>query len=196
MRGERDTPGTPHGVRAGRRGHHSERCFVAVARADPDDRLDGADPHLAVPDPARLGGLDDDADDVLGVTVVHDDLDPDLRDQRDVVLRAAVDLGVALLASVAADLADGHPRHAEGLEGLADVLPLVRLDDRGHELHAFTPSVTVLLARTEVGELLPPLRPPCRSYADSPCWSESMPSTSASSVTRHPIVTLISRAMA
>ena len=59
--------------------------------------------------------------------------------QRDVVLRAAVDLGVALLPAVAADLAHRHPGDAEGLEGLADLFPLVRLDHRGHELHAFTP---------------------------------------------------------
>ena len=35
----------------------------------------------------------------------------------------------------------------------------------------------------------------CRSYADSPCWSKSMPSTSASSATRSPSVYLIASAM-
>src|SRR5262249_57291006 len=122
----------------------------------------------------------------LGVAVVHDDLDPDLRHQRDVVLRAPVDLGVALLAAVAADLADGHPGDAEGLERLADVLPLVRLDHRGHELHALAPSLsagaTVDFASTEVVPLPPPPpRPAWRSYAVSPCCWESMPSTSPSS---------------
>ena len=65
----------------------------------------------------------------------HDDLDPDLREQVHLVLRAAVDLGVALLPAVAADLADGHAVDADRLQGLTDVLPLVRLDDRADQLH-------------------------------------------------------------
>src|SRR5262249_23032427 len=100
---------------------------VAVAGAYPHHGLDPAHPDPAVADPSGLRGLGDDVDDVGGVTVVDDDLDADLRHQGDVVLRAPVDLGVALLPPVAADLADRHAGHPEGLEGLADVLPLVRL---------------------------------------------------------------------
>src|SRR4029079_6704906 len=98
-----------------------------------------------VADPPGLCRLLDDADDVLGIPVVGDDLDPDLRDQRYVVLRAAVHLRVSLLPAVAADLRDGHPGDAERLEGLADVLPLVRLDHRGDELHVRAPSVAEVL---------------------------------------------------
>src|SRR6478735_8697243 len=111
--------------------------------------------------------------------------------------RADPDLPVAdaaLLPAVAADLTDGHPGDAERLQRLPDVLPLVRLDHRSHELHAFAPSETVLAARTpEDGR--PPLMLVPRSYADSPCWSLSMPSTSASVEMRQPIVYLIARAM-
>src|SRR6478736_136051 len=159
------------------RAQWSEGGGVPVAGADPHDALDRADPDLPVADPAGLRRRHDDADHVEGVAVLDHDLDPDLGDERDVVLGTAVDLGVALLPAVAADLADGHPGDPEGLERLADVLPLVRLDDRCHELHARTPV------------------PPARSYADSPCWSPSIPSTSASSVTRQPIVTLMAIAM-
>src|SRR6478735_10278544 len=67
---------------------------VTVAGADPHHRVDRADPDLAVADSSGLRGLDHDADHVLGVAVVDDDLDADLRDQRDVVLGTAVDLGV------------------------------------------------------------------------------------------------------
>src|SRR4029079_7579112 len=127
------------------------------------DGVDRADPDLAVADPAGLRGLHDDADDVVRVVVTDHDLDPDLRHQGDVVLRAPVHLGVALLAAVAADLADGHAGHAEGLERLPDVLPLVRLDHRGHELHALAPSLsdtgTVDLASTEVPVVPPPPSP-------------------------------------
>ena len=94
-------------------------------------------------------------------TVVHQDLDPDLRHQGDVVLRAPVDLGVALLASVAADLADRHAGHAEGLQRCADLFPLVRLDHRCHELHALTPLASALAWATA------PLGIPCPPPPDS-----------------------------
>ena len=38
----------------------------------------------------------------------------------------------------------------------------------------------------------PPERP-SKSYADSPCSAKSMPSTSSSSLTRHPIVYLMAK---
>ena len=68
--------------------------------------------------------------------LVDDDLDPHLGDQVDLVLGAAVDLGVAALAPVAAGLADGQTGHAHLLEGGLDLVEAVRLDDRGDELHA------------------------------------------------------------
>src|SRR5690348_11768796 len=133
---------------------NSDRCLVAVAGANPDHAVDRGDPDLAVTDPAGLRGLHDDPGDVLDVTVVDDDLDPDLRHQGDVVLSPPVDLGVTLLPAVPADLADGHAGHAEGLQGLADLFPLVRLDHRGHELHACAPSLERELVRSPV--LTPP----------------------------------------
>src|SRR3546814_15536926 len=83
---------------------------------------------------------------------------------------------------VAADLAHGHPRDAEGLERLADVLPLVRLDDRGDQLHASAPSETGALVDS-VDPVRRLRRPavPTKSYADSPCSATSMPSISSSS---------------
>src|SRR3954454_19746914 len=121
--------------------HRSDRCLVLVAGTDPYDAVDRRDPHLAVADATGLRGLDHDPGDVLDVTVVDDDLDPDLRHQGDVVLRAPVDLGVPLLPAVAGDLGHRHPGDPEGLEGLADLFPLVRLDHRGDELHALAPSL-------------------------------------------------------
>src|SRR4051812_10402931 len=126
-------------VRGRPRADCSDGRLVLVAGADPDDAVDRGDPHLAVADATGLRGLDHDPGHVLDVRVVDEDLDADLRHQRDVVLRPPVDLGVALLPAVAADLADGHAGHPEGLQGGTDLFPLVRLDHRGHELHALTP---------------------------------------------------------
>src|SRR6266540_530271 len=75
----------------------SDRGLVTVAGPDPDDGVDRGHPDLAVADPAGLRGADDRVDDRVDVGVVDDDLDPDLGHQRDVVLRAPVDLGMALL---------------------------------------------------------------------------------------------------
>src|SRR5689334_724413 len=171
----------------------SERRLVAVAGAHADHRVHRLHPHLAVADPAGLGGLHDDPHDVVDVRGLHDDLDPDIGHQRDVVLRAAVDLGRARLPAVAADLAHGHPGDAEGLPRLADLFPLVRLDHRGHELHAFTPRASASAWAFAVGRWLPVRdRPPppevAKSYADSACSTPSMPSTSSSSESRKPIV--------
>src|SRR5690348_818766 len=119
----------------------SDRRLVLVPRTDPHDGVDRRDPDLAVADPAGLGGLHDDLEDLRSVLVVDDDLDADLGHERDVVLSTAVDLGVTLLPPVAADLTDRHAGDAEGLQRLADVLPLVRLDHCGNELHACAPSL-------------------------------------------------------
>src|SRR5262245_59597467 len=82
--------GRPPGVRAGSGGagisRGSDRGRVAVAGAHPYDGVDRADPDLPVADATGLRRLDHDAHDVVGVTVVHDDLDADLGHERDVVL--------------------------------------------------------------------------------------------------------------
>ena len=60
---------------------------------------------------------------------------PHLRHQVDGVLRAPVDLGVALLPAVAAGLGHGDAVHAERLQRALHVVELERLDDCGDELH-------------------------------------------------------------
>ncbi len=117
-----------------------ESCLVRLARANPHDRVDRDDPDLAVTDLAGLRRPGDRADHALDVGVVDDDLEADLGDQRDVVLSTAVDLGVSLLLAVAARLGHRHAGDACGGEGLADLFPLVRLDDRCNQLHVQTPA--------------------------------------------------------
>src|SRR5688572_28960126 len=73
-------------------GGGSERRLVRLAGANPHHRLDRDDPDLAVTDLAGLGSTGDGRDDRVGIAVVDDDLEADLRHQRHVVLRAAVDL--------------------------------------------------------------------------------------------------------
>ncbi len=60
--------------------------------------LAAEDPHLAVTDLAGGGGLDDQVDDAVGLGLVGDDLELHLRHEVDLVLGAAVGLGVAALA--------------------------------------------------------------------------------------------------
>src|SRR5882757_2614500 len=156
----------------------SDRCLVLVAGTNPYDAVDRRDPHLPVADATGLCSLHHDPGDVLDVTVVDQDLDPDLRHQGDVVLRTPVDLGVALLPAVAADLADGHAGDTEGLQRGADLFPLVRLDHRSHELHALTPLDAAVDWASADGEELPDRE--TKSYAVSPCCAKSMPSTSSS----------------
>src|SRR4051812_21870585 len=119
----------------------SERVLSAFPGADPDDLVDRGDPHLPVTDLPGGGRLHDGVHHAGGVELADDHLDPNLRHEVDLVLRTAVDLGVAALAAEALDLAHGQTGDPDQLEGVLDVVELERLDDRGDELHARTPSV-------------------------------------------------------
>ena len=82
---------------------------------------------------------DDGVDDGLGPVVLDQHLDPDLGDEVDRVLGAAVVLGVPLLAAEALRLGQGHALHAHVLQDVLDVVELERLHHRNHELHRRTP---------------------------------------------------------
>src|SRR5580704_3204309 len=127
---------SPAGWRTG-----SERGSAALARAHSDHRLDRLHPHLAVPDPASLRCLDDHADEVLGVFVIADDLNPDLGYQVHLVLRAPVHLGVPALPAVSARFTDCHAVHAERLQRRLDIIEFEGLDDSRNELHGVTLSL-------------------------------------------------------
>src|SRR5690606_17589803 len=175
-----------------------QRLRPALARADPDHRVHRNGPHLAVTDLAGLRGLDDDVDHVLGVVLLGEDLQAHLRHQVDLVLRAAVDLGVAALAAVAAGLADRHALDAELLQGRFDVIELERLDDRGDESHASTFlafSATAAETAGPLGEDTPDACTDPRSYPVSAWVVMSTPVTSASWETRKPMVLSITLAM-
>ena len=47
-----------------------DRVGTAFSRTDSDDRVDGHRPHLSVADPTGLRGLQDDADEIVGVLIV------------------------------------------------------------------------------------------------------------------------------
>src|SRR5512146_191431 len=113
----------------------SDSVRATLAGADSDDRLNRDRPDLAVADPAGLGRLDHDSDEVVGVLVLAQDLDADLRYQVDLVLGAAVDLRVPALPAVPARLGDRQAVDAERLQRGLDVVQLERLDDSGDELH-------------------------------------------------------------
>src|SRR3954462_5594270 len=103
--------------------------------AYPDHGVDGADPHLAVADLAGTRGLDDDIHHLVDGGIIDHDLNPHLRHEVDGVLSAAVHLGVTLLATVALNLADGHPENTRLFEARLDVFERERLDDRSNQLH-------------------------------------------------------------
>ena len=74
-------------------------------------------------------------DGALGEGVGDDDLDLDLGQEVDGVLAAAIELGVAFLASVAARLEHGDAFDADLDQGVLDLFELGRLDDGFNLLH-------------------------------------------------------------
>src|ERR1700758_4521249 len=100
----------------------------------------GADPDFAVTDLASARRLNDAVHDLVDDRVVDDDLDPNLRHEIDRVLGTPVNLGVALLPSVALDFADGHAQDAGLLQAGFDVVEGERFHDRGDQLHTCSAS--------------------------------------------------------
>src|SRR3954454_17096234 len=167
-----------------------------LTRPYPDQVVDRRRPHLAVADLPGCSRLHDDVHDVRGVVIGDHDVEAHLGHEVHLVLRAAIYLGVALLPAVAVDLGHGQTVDPECLQRRLHVVELERLDDGGDEPHAPTSVVRRMDAPSST-EPRPPVETPPepQSYADSPCSLTSMPSTSASDVTRQPIVYLIARAM-
>jgi hypothetical protein len=95
----------------------------------------GCRQNLAVADLAgacrTLDGFDHAIDEVVG----DGRLDLHLGQEVDHVLRAAVQLGVALLATEALDLGDGDPLHTDGRQCFAHFVELERFDDGCDQLH-------------------------------------------------------------
>ena len=98
-----------------------------------------SDPHLAVSDGAGASGLNDHTDQRLGVGVIGQHLNANLRNQIHGVFGATVDLSVTALTAVAVSLGHGQTVHTGGREGLLDVIELMRLNDSGDQLHFTSP---------------------------------------------------------
>src|SRR5437016_2797994 len=121
--------------RAGSPSMTSDGRLPCLARTDADRLVDRQHEDLAVADGARLRRARDRRDHLLDEVLRNHDLDLDLREEVDRVLRPAVQLRVALLAAEAANLGDGHADDADLGERLLHVIELERLDDGFHLLH-------------------------------------------------------------
>src|SRR5262245_46218795 len=99
----------------------SDGDAAAFAGADADRVLERQDEDLAVADAAGLPGpgrMDDRLDGRLDKRVVDGDLELQLRQQADLDLLPAIDLGVPLLPAAPADVRDGHQVDVHGVQGL------------------------------------------------------------------------------
>src|SRR5579871_5076735 len=110
--------------------------FTLLAGADADHLRNGDQEDLAVADFAGARGVGDGIGDVSRLLISDDDLDLDLLQQVDRVLRAAIVLCKALLLTGAAHLGNGHALDADvGQRGL-DVFEFLRTDQRFYFDHA------------------------------------------------------------
>src|SRR6267142_4551601 len=125
------------GHRVNHRG--SERALVPLAGAYPDRRIHWLDEDLAVTDIAGLGRSREDPSDLVDEVVRHHDLDLDLGEEVDRVLTAAVELGVALLATEPPNLGDRHADDPDAGQCFLDVVELERLDDGFDLFHVDLP---------------------------------------------------------
>src|SRR6476619_7557180 len=89
-----------------------QRVAVHFTGADAHDALQVPDEDLAVANLAGTAGLHDRLDHGIGLLIGDGDFQLDLRQEIHDVLGAAIQLGVALLATEALDLGDGDAGHA------------------------------------------------------------------------------------
>src|SRR5262249_12832658 len=122
---------------------------IAAALDGIGTRLPGPDSHdvvncrypdLAVTDLVGTRRLGDRVDDTRDGNLVDENLDLDLRGEGHGVLGAAVHLSVALLATEALRLSDGHPVGPDRLESGLNLIESERLDDRSDEHHRTSPA--------------------------------------------------------
>src|SRR5262245_33471699 len=114
---------------------------VHVGFAGPysDGLLDRGNEDFPVADLSGLGGFLDGLDHLVDLIGRHRNLDADLGQEIHSVFGAAIYFGVALLATVALDLARGHSVHADGNQLVAHLVELERLDDGDDQFHDFIP---------------------------------------------------------
>src|SRR5205085_6421563 len=122
--------------RAAIAGGRSDGVGSHLPRADPERLLDGHDPDLPVADLAGPGGRHDQLDDLVHAVVLGEHLDLHLRHEVDLVLGAAIDLGVPALSSEPLRFDCGEAAYAGLAQAFLYVVQSVWLDDRDDELHA------------------------------------------------------------
>src|SRR5271165_867740 len=139
-------------------GLRSEGIGSAFTGAHSHDGFHGAHPDFAVADLAGARRPDDAVHDFVDDGIVDDHLDANLRHEVDRVLSTPVNLGVALLPSIALNFADGHPEDAGLFEARLDVVERERLDDRGDQLHDYSASTFSPARSSSPLGLSPPMR--------------------------------------
>ena len=97
---------------------------------DPDDVLELRDEDLPVADLAGLCLLDDRGEHLFRNVVRYHDFDLHLRQEGDIILRATVELDMALLPAEPLDFADGYPLDADLVERFLNFVQFERFDNR------------------------------------------------------------------
>src|ERR1700754_675057 len=182
----------------GRAGVRLQGLLTGLAGADPVRLVHRQHEHLAVADRTGARVLEDRVHDRLHVARRDHTLDLHLRAQVVRELGAAVALGDALLPPGPLDLHDRERGEAEGQQLHADGLERLVPDERFDLLHDAGTSWVVWAGAAGVRPRLGAESPTssgagmnCSGYPYMPCSAMSRPASSASSLTRSPIVALI-----
>src|SRR2546422_2169770 len=112
-----------------------DRIRAFFSGSDADDLLYRNDKNLAVADLSRASGLKDGIDHLRGFLIRHKNLNFDLGQEINRVLRPTIQLGMTFLPSEALHFGDGHPLNANLCERFFDFIKLERFDDRLNLFH-------------------------------------------------------------
>ena len=107
----------------------SDRFGAALPGADTDGFVDRRDEYLAVTDATCLGRVLDGIDNAFEEGILNHDLDFHLRQEIDDIFSAAIELGMAFLATESLCFQDGDALNADVVKRFLDLIELERLDD-------------------------------------------------------------------
>src|ERR1700734_2992773 len=116
-------------------GHALKRGGVGFAGADADRMIEPEYENLTVADLSGFRRRRNRVDDLVYLAGGTGDLDLDLGQKAHRILGAAIDLGVALLPTVALHFRHRQALHADFSERIADIVKLEGFNDGHHHFH-------------------------------------------------------------
>src|SRR5665647_1984371 len=127
---------------------------VGLAGADAYGVIHTEDKDFAVADLSGFRSPGDGADDFVDLVSCHCHLHLEFGEEAHRILGPTVDFRVTLLTPVSFDLGNSQPLHADGGQGVTDLVELERFNNGHDDFHGFDPRLSPFLRSHSAGGTL------------------------------------------